>query len=162
MPDGWERVKYQSPLWCFIYPLEDDTPFIVLQSHHKKWLCAEDDGQTISNDRTKIKRWEKFEIIFSENGFVGLKTWKGKYLSAQPDGTLEANRDDFNAWEKFEMFIHDDQDVAFRSTHGKWLSAQPDGTMDVNRENLGNWETFHGWKSGKYIFLMLLMHSSRI
>ena len=146
-PEGWERVRDRGPLAHFLYPLEDSK--IVLRSHHNKWLCAEDDGKTINNNRTEINLRQKFEIIFSEHGLVGLKTWKGKYLSAQPNGILEANRDDFNAWEKFEMFIHGDEDVAFRSKHGKWLSAQPDGIVEVNRDNLDIWETFHGWKDGK-------------
>ena len=149
VPEGWERVIENDSLWRFLYPLEDSTECIVLRSHHNKWLCAEDDGQTISNDRVEINRWEKFEIIFSDDGYIGLKTWKGKYLSAQPNGTLEANRDDFDAWEKFEMFVRGEDDVGFRSTHAKWLSAQPDGTMEFNRDNIDIWETFHGWK-GKY------------
>ena len=153
VPEGWEKVREEAPLWRFLYPLEDSTQCIVLRSHHNKWLCAEDDGHTISNDRTKIKRWEKFEIIFSEDGFVTLKTWKGKYFSAQPNGSLEANRDDSDRWEKFEIFIHgnDNEDLAIRSTHGKWLSAQPDGRMEFDRDNLDIWETFNGWKNSKCI-----------
>ena len=96
----------------------------------------------------EINRWEKFEIIFTKDGFVNLKTWKNKYLSAQRNGQLEANRDAANGWEKFEMFISGDAKVGFRSTHGKWLSAQPDGRMEVNRDVLNRWEMFHGWKEG--------------
>ena len=147
-PEGWGKVKNEESVWRFFNPLEDDTPCIVLRSHHNKWLCAEDDESTITNNRTEIHRWEKFEITPSEDGFFGLKTWKGKYLSAQPDGTLEANRDDLNEWEKFELFMHGDEIMALRSIHGKWLSAQPDGRMEVNRDNLDIWETFYGWKEG--------------
>ena len=147
VPEGWEKFKNEKALWRFLHPLEDDTPCIVLRSHHNKWLCAEDDELTITNNRTEINRWEQFEID-EEDGFIGLKTWKGKYLSAQPDGTLEANRDDLNAWEKFELFMRGDENIAFRSAHGKWLSAQPDGTMELNRDNLDIWETFYGWKEG--------------
>ena len=38
---------------------------------------------------------------------IGLKTFAGKYLSAQPNGRLEANRDHFKAWEMFEVVFLD-------------------------------------------------------
>ena len=148
MPSGWEKVTNMSKLWRFLNPLEDSTQCIVLRSHHNKWLCAENDAKTISNNRVEIKRWEKFEIIFTKDGLVNLKTWKNKYLSAQSNGKLEANRDVARGWESFEMLISGDTKVAFRSTHGKWLSAQPDGQMEANRDVLNIWEMFHGWKEG--------------
>ena len=158
LPEGWEKVMEMAQLRNFVYSLEDS--IIVLRSHHDKWLSAEDDEYTVTNNRTEIDLWEKFQMVYSDNGLVGLKTWKGKFLSAQPDGTLEANRDDLNVWERFEMFIRGEEDLAFRSTHGKWLSAQPDGTMEVNRYNLDIWETFHGKKDGE-LMPSISMYSPR-
>ena len=165
VPEGWKKVKDKDPLWRFLYPTLYSDRCIVLRSHHNKWVSVEDDGQTVSNIQTKISRWEKFELTFTGDGFVGLKTWKDKYLSSQPNGTLEANKDDLNEWEKFEMFINGDEKVAIRSTQGKWLSAQQDGTMEVNRDNLDIWETFRGWKDdtidkvkGKFCVLTLSVY----
>ena len=147
-PAGWKRVTNTNQLWRFLKPLDNSMEFVVLRSHHNRWLCAENDSYTVTNNRMEVKRWEQFEILFPENGFVSLKTWKSKYLSAQPNGKLEANRDAIKQWEKFEMFISGDKKVAFKSTHGKWLSAQPDGLMEVNRDVLNIWEMFYGWKEG--------------
>lgn len=47
-----------------------------------------------------IGAWEKFTIE-EEDDKIALKSCHGKYLSAQPDGSLEWNRDECAAWEWF-------------------------------------------------------------
>ena len=150
VPEGWNKVSSKRQLGRFMIglsgPASDGDDYIVLKSHHGKWLCAEEDAFTITNSRTEPKRWEKFDIVFVEDGIVALRTWKGKFLSARPNGTLEANREWLRGDEKFHMFIYKDEKVAFRSERGKWLSAQPDGRMEFNRDKLSIWETFYGLK----------------
>ena len=122
---------------------------IALKSHHGGWLSAEyDNYYTVSSNRNKVDCWEKFEITFT-NGLVSLKTWKGKYFSAQASGKLEANRDgNGGSWEKFEMFILDGEKLAFRSTHLKWLRAKKGEPVNFNGATISEMETFHGWKEG--------------
>ena len=154
-PQGWERVTKQTQLWRFSTTLADtnknlsnDKLYIVLRSHHDKWLGVENDGRTVVNNQTKIKRWEKFEVIFLGDGLVSLKTWNGTYFSAQPDGKLATSTCVIGKWEKLEMFVRRDEKAAFRSAYGNWLSAQKDGSVDFNRDQLGRFQTFYGCKVG--------------
>ena len=122
-------------------PGESDD-YIVLKSHHNKWLAAENDAYTITNTRTTIGPWEKFQIIFT-SGKVALKTWKHKYFSAQPNGKLEANRANLGPWEKFDMYIDGCYGkVAFKGHFGKWIVAEQNGQVKCDRTNLAQWEQF--------------------
>ena len=151
----WEKVTRELQISRFLVGVSDSDHFssaeklyIVLKSAHNKWLSAKDDGMTVLNDQTSIGRKEKFEIRFRRRGYVTLKTWKGKYLSAQKNGDLEANRDRARSWERFEMFAYGDGVVALKSTHGKWLSSQPGGQMHFDRDYLDDWEKFYPWRRG--------------
>ncbi len=96
-----------------------------------------------------------------ENAVFGYKSAHGKYMSAQPDGRMECNRDHLHGWEKFTVEKTDGGKIGLKSIHGKYLSAQPDGRLEVNRDHLLGWEKFTveenngrvGFKSahGKYI-----------
>jgi hypothetical protein len=65
----------------------------------------------------------------------------GKFLSAQPNGTLEWNRDAAKEWETFE-FIRVKGDVYnIRSHNGKCLCVEPNGDkVVVNRDKPAQWE----------------------
>lgn len=73
---------------------------------------------------------------------VGLKSAHNKYMSAQPDGTMQCNRDHLRGWEKFTVVDAGGGKVGLKSIHGKYLSAQPDGRLEVNRGRLLGWEKF--------------------
>lgn len=72
----------------------------------------------------------------------GFKSHFGKYMSAQPNGTMECNRDQLFGWEKFTVEDAGEGKVGLKSFHGKYLSAQPDGRLQVNRDWLFGWEKF--------------------
>ena len=77
-------------------------------------------------------------------GMVVLKSVHGKYLSAQPDGRAEWNRDRADAWEYFHLENRKGGKITLKGAHGKYVSAQPDGSVQINREAapLGGWEEF--------------------
>lgn len=70
------------------------------------------------------------------------KSCHGKYLSAQPDGRAEWNRDAAREWERILMERAGDNHVALKSVHNKYLSAQPDGRLEWNRDSVRAWETW--------------------
>ena len=84
------------------------------------------------------------QSIHNAAGKIALKSVHGKYLSAQPDGRAEWNRDVACDWEFFELGERDGRKITLRSTHGKYVSAQPDGTVQINRDHAppGGWEEF--------------------
>ena len=77
-------------------------------------------------------------------GKVAFKSVHGKYLSAQPDGRAEWNRDRANAWEYFHLEKRKGGKIALKGAHGKYVSAQPDGSVQINRGAAppGGWEEF--------------------
>ena len=79
-----------------------------------------------------------------EGSKVALKSTHGKYLSAQPDGRAEWNRDHASDWEYFHLEKRQGGKVALKGSHGMYVSAQPDGSVQINREAapLGGWEEF--------------------
>ena len=77
-------------------------------------------------------------------GQVALKSVHGKYLSAQPDGRAEWNRDRADVWEYFNLEKRQGGKIALKGAHGKYVSAQPDGSVQINRAAApqGGWEEF--------------------
>ena len=75
---------------------------------------------------------------------VALQSVHGKFLSAQPDGSAQWNRDVASAWEYFHIEERPGGKITLKSSHGKYLSAQPDGSVQINRDAAppGGWEEF--------------------
>ncbi|MBJ29332.1 MAG: hypothetical protein CMB61_04660, partial [Euryarchaeota archaeon] len=75
---------------------------------------------------------------------VALRSVHGKYLSAQPDGRAEWNRDHASTWEHFYLEKRQGGKIALRGVHGMYLSAQSDGSVQINRGAAppGGWEEF--------------------
>jgi len=66
------------------------------------------------------------------------------YVSAQPDGEVQINRQAAppTGWEEFTVEDRGNNVVCLKSCHGKYLSAQQDGTAQWNRDHAppGGWE----------------------
>jgi hypothetical protein len=76
------------------------------------------------------------------SGLLSLKSSHNKYVSAQPQGSVECNRDTAGGWEKFTAEPLDSGKYALKSCHSRYLSAQPDGSVQWNREKVLEWETW--------------------
>ena len=79
-----------------------------------------------------------------EGARVALRSVHGKYLSAQPDGRAEWNRDHAGTWEHFHLEKRQGGKLARKGVHGMYVSAQPDGSVQINRRAApsGGWEEF--------------------
>ena len=79
-----------------------------------------------------------------EGAKIALRSVHGKYLSAQPDGRAEWNRDHASTWEHFHLEKRQDGKIALKGAHGMYVSAQPDGSVQINRREAppGGWEEF--------------------
>lgn len=82
---------------------------------------------------------------------ISLQSDHGRFLVAQPDGQLNADRETQGNWERFRLVAvvaTDNQlrfgdSVALRSAHSSFVVAEPDGSARADRQQLGAWET---WK----------------
>ncbi len=92
-------------------------------------------------------------------GTVSLRSVHGKYLSAQPDGRAEWNRDHASTWEHFHVENRGDK-IALKGAHGMYVSAQPDGSVQINRREAppGGWEEFTVEDRGNDIVCLKSFH----
>ncbi|MCB1025449.1 MAG: hypothetical protein KDB79_13720, partial [Acidobacteria bacterium] len=134
---------------------------ITLKSAHNKFLVAEKDGNANAN-RPSAGPWETF-IIYR----VGALSYRGevrygqtvtlksvsnvKYLVAEDDGRLNANRPSSGDWEKFRIIyssnpgaqggvVNFSHKISLRSFHNKFLVAEENGRANANRTAIGPWE----------------------
>ena len=75
---------------------------------------------------------------------VALRSVHGKFLSAQPDGSAQWNRDVASAWEYFHIEERPGGKITLKGAHGMYVSAQPDGEVQINRQAAPptGWEEF--------------------
>ena len=75
---------------------------------------------------------------------VSLRSVHGKFLSAQPDGSAQWNRDVASVWEYFHLEKRQGGKITLKGAHGMYVSAQPDGSVQINRKAAptGGWEEF--------------------
>jgi len=84
------------------------------------------------------------------NDLISLKSYHGKYLVAEADGRLNANRDQVGPWEKFTILdpnntastreVRYGDVISLRSYHGKYVVAEADGKAKADRTAIGPWE----------------------
>ena len=93
-------------------------------------------------------------------GNVSLRSVHGKFLSAQPDGRAEWNRDVALAWEFFNVEPRNGGKIALKGIHGMYVSAQPDGTVQINRRVAppGGWEEFTVEERGNNVICLKSCH----
>jgi len=73
---------------------------------------------------------------------VALKTIHGKYVVAEKNGQMNANRDSWCSRVKFKMIKHRDGTISLKSIHGKYVVAERNGRMKANRPWMRSWEKF--------------------
>jgi hypothetical protein len=100
-PNAWEKYSIEPAGSAGVFKIK---------GAHGQYLCVENDKTVVVN-RKEAAQWESFELVpqadtnpFDGELKVGLKSkHTNKFLSAQPDGRLEANRDAPGAWEIFTL-----------------------------------------------------------
>ena len=162
------RTHWGRDAWVGIYPVNADD-----QDHGGRWSWLRDidvNNATLPGQRSgmwsirvfkdagySLKHRLDFEIhgasqqpsspTLSEGiveGKVAFKSVHGKYLSAQPDGRAEWNRDRADVWEYFHLEKREGGKIALKGAHGMYVSAQPNGSVQINRGAAppAGWEEF--------------------
>ena len=71
-----------------------------------------------------------------------MKSFYGKYVAAEQDGKVNANRDVQDNWETWTVVPKGTHKFAFKSYHGKYLVAETNGEVRASRDVADQWETF--------------------
>jgi len=111
-------------------------------------------GGAVNANRKGIGDWERFKLEgpspVRDGSAVNIRTANGSYFSAEPTGSLLANRNAAQSWETFTLINHsrpggvlaDGDQVSLRSAHGRYVVAETDGSTKANRSAIGSWERF--------------------
>lgn len=101
-------------------------------------------GQLWANS-TGVGPDEEFEVVQNGDAF-GLRIW-GKFVSMQPNGTIEVNRTELRGWERFRLVAGENGGQGIRSVDwGFLLAAEGGGGANVTTRSYDtprSWESFY-------------------
>jgi len=96
--------------------------------------------QDISNEERERKRQHHHGNKLPER--VTFKSYHGKFVCAETDFSVVANRDKAAQWETWRAEHVGGNKYNFKSHHGRFLCAEANQTIIANREKAQGWETF--------------------
>ncbi|MBS73237.1 MAG: hypothetical protein CMA91_03165 [Euryarchaeota archaeon] len=129
----------------------------------KKLIELEDDDSTSIGQPPQPGATElhtEAPSIDIDEGKIALKSVHGKYLSAQPDGRAEWNRNIASEWEYFHLEKRQGDKITLKGAHGMYVSAQPDGEVQINRQAAPptGWEEFTVEDRGNNVICLKSIH----
>ena len=135
-----------------------------IPAHIRKKLIELEDDDTTSIGQppqpTPAQPSVETPSIDNAEGKIALKSVHGKYLSAQPDGRAEWNREIANEWEYFHLENRQGGKITLKGAHGMYVSAQPDGGVQINRRAAPptGWEEFTVEDRGNNVICLKSVH----
>eukprot|EP00761_Pharyngomonas_kirbyi_P013901 gb/GECH01013930.1/.p1 GENE.gb/GECH01013930.1/~~gb/GECH01013930.1/.p1 ORF type:complete len:249 (+),score=25.69 gb/GECH01013930.1/:1-747(+) len=128
---GDNEVLTLEPVMANIY---------LLRSRHGFYLGATPEGVVTltSNEPNEPQHWR----VSSDKGKVTFRSHFGRFLTAEPSGTVLADRTKAKGWEHFLIRIAPGAKVHVKSHHQKYLSSDQDYQVTCIQGTPGPWETF--------------------
>lgn len=108
---------------------------------NNNFMVAESDQLNVNVNRPQAGPWEQWSVQ-QQGNIITLKSYWGKYLSAQPDGTMQVNRPAADIWERFQLVDAGNGTVALRTYHNKFLVTLPNGKLGGVSTQIGIAEKF--------------------
>jgi len=127
---------------------------VAILTFHETYVTAMNDQQgwdwELWAKRDTVKDWEKFFLLYLDNGKVALKTDHGKFVSATRDDgccnwILKAETPHRGESEEFSLINAGDGKIAFKTYQGTYVSAtSAEQCWRVRAETRkpGDWEKF--------------------
>ena len=114
---------------------------VSFRTHDGVHYLTVEDNDTVNATRTQAFAWEELDAVPAGDGWFYLRTWRDRYLSAQPDGALEANRTWMREWERFKP-VAGDGGLCLQTWHGTFVVAEEGGggVVRADRRACGPWE----------------------
>jgi hypothetical protein len=128
--------------------------FVGIQTHHGTYITAMDDQPgwdwELKAQENEIKDWERFTLLYLDNGKVALKTDHGRFVTATGDDgccnwILRAKTTTLRVSDEFKLIDLGNGMVAFETHRGRYVSATgPGQSWRVRAEatNVDDWEKF--------------------
>jgi hypothetical protein len=127
---------------------------VAILTYHETYFTAMDDqtgwNWELKSEEDKIQNWERFTLLYLDNGKVALKTYHGRFVTATGDDgccnwTLRAETLDRGVSEEFSLVDAGDGKVAFETHQGRYVSAPSAGQcwrVRAETTHLDDWEKF--------------------
>jgi exonuclease III len=136
-----------------------DLQKIALKSYHNTYIKAESNGGDVVNSTaTAVGPWEQFHVlnndadptVLKSGDVIQLRTGKGYFITAEPNGGMVADRTGNGSWEDFILINHTDPTgplesgdvVTLKSAHNTYVVSEPDADVLNDRTAIGAWEKF--------------------
>jgi len=137
--------------WETFTVVDKGNGYFAFKSHHGKYLVAESNGDLNAN-RNWALAWETFKVKQGGQNLFGckdntichvtIKSFHGKYVSAEGNGKANANQNKIGPSETWTVTFVKTNKVTFKSSFGKYLVAEANGDANANRNVASTWETF--------------------
>jgi hypothetical protein len=108
------------------------SPFSTLQANSGKFIYSTSNGLAASAEKPPVPDSEKWliEQVQTPQGLkLAIRSSFGKWMSAQPDGSLTVNRDGVGDWERFTVENRPNGFFLLKTAHGAYLTAEIDGSV---------------------------------
>ncbi len=115
---------------------------LVLIGAHRMAVSARHETRATA-DAAELQPSDEFEVVEHRPGCFALRTVAGKFLSAWPDGKVEANSPWVRDWELFRLVAASNGRFGLLTHHDLFLSAHPDGKLEASSPWLREWEEFY-------------------
>lgn len=127
-----------------MYPGSVPTGTINLKGNNGKYVSSENGSGSMNCNRGAVGSWEKFQLIWLNNGKVALKGNNGKYVSSENGGKpITCNRTAIGSWEQFTLIARGGNKFALMGNNGRYISSENGAkAMTCNRTAIGSWEQF--------------------
>ena len=105
-PDGYVNANYDNAyIWEIRIHGFVNGDMITLKSSQEMYLRATPWGTVDAVNRPELGTWELFLMRKVNPGIFTFESYHGKYLAAEMDGALNANRAEADLWETFQVIF---------------------------------------------------------
>lgn len=149
----WERYSLRDASGRATYGALNYGATVSLFTAHNKYVVAQEKHDTKA-DRGKVGAWERWTILNASNTAdrgrvkcghsIALRSAHGRYLVAESNGDVAADRTSVGAWEKWTIGcgVPLGQRVSLKTHHGRFVKATPSGELLGDASQALTWEAF--------------------
>jgi hypothetical protein len=134
-------------------PAVIQTKVVAIETFHDRYVTAMDDqpgwNWELRAEAETVSTWERFRLLYLDNGKVALKTHHNRFVTAAGDAgscnILRAESRDRGETEEFILESLNGSKVALLTAHRYYVTAGDDGRcwlLRAETEVQGGWEEF--------------------
>jgi hypothetical protein len=100
-------------------------------------------SEAVTADAELIGPTEELDLLDCGSGFFAIRNFAGRFLTAQPEGKVEASAESVRDWERYRLVRANQGRFGVLTFHDSFLCATPEGELVADRTWLRDWEEFY-------------------